>query len=132
LYETGTLGGAPHFDGSDAWPVLSTSLVDGADLGRPVVMFPDGYIAQGTWVSGSASARFEIPWHWAVDVFGCGEPAYALALPVDAGFVALRLADGTAMLAGAIDVRAIPAALTPTLETLNICPGDPMSDDVSA
>jgi hypothetical protein len=138
LYETGALAGTPRFDGSEAWPVVSTSLLDGVDLGRPVVTFPDGYIAGGTWVSGPASARFDVPFHWAAGFndawLGLNTCAHdstvRFAAPVDAGVVTFRFADGVGTLAGAMDVTSALPALAELMEGHGVCPGEAYFDQM--
>jgi hypothetical protein len=59
LYAGGKLGSAPKFDGSDKWPVYCELLTTCLDAGTPAppgnaskVLFPNSYVADGTWVSG--------------------------------------------------------------------------------
>src|SRR5439155_8987131 len=63
FYRTAPLANSqsPPFDGTDQWSIVSDSLVDCGSLDQPIVRFPDGYIAQGMWVSGLATTSFEIP-----------------------------------------------------------------------
>jgi hypothetical protein len=53
LYVGTKLGGPAKFDGSDAWPVVPELLENPADIATSKVKFPNSYVANNTWVSGS-------------------------------------------------------------------------------
>jgi len=64
VYEAASYGAAPAFDTSTDWPVLSTSLVDGATFGSGArITFAAAYVAGGTFVSGPSTSPvpFRIP-----------------------------------------------------------------------
>ena len=52
LYGGSKLDPAPNWDGNDEWP-LTYELLNGGDANSPKVTFQGGYVADGTWVSGS-------------------------------------------------------------------------------
>ncbi|MGK4004778.1 hypothetical protein WMF31_19260 [Sorangium sp. So ce1036] len=53
LYGGATLGAAPAWDGSDRWPVVPELLGDAQDIASARVVFPDSYVVDDTWVSGT-------------------------------------------------------------------------------
>jgi hypothetical protein len=54
LFGGGDLLATPKFDGTDQWPVLSSSLNDGATIASgSKFSFPTSYVTADTWVSGS-------------------------------------------------------------------------------
>jgi len=59
LYGGAPLGGAPKFDGSDAWPVVPELLKDPTDITSSTVVFPTSYVVKNTWV-GRAAAPFPL------------------------------------------------------------------------
>ena len=52
LYAGADLGGAPKWDGTDAWPVRPELLNDPKDPSSSKVVFANGYLTNNTWVSG--------------------------------------------------------------------------------
>jgi len=53
LFVSGSYGGTPTFDTSTNWPVLSTSVHDGATIASgSTVQFSSSYVSNGTFVSG--------------------------------------------------------------------------------
>ena len=111
---------------TDSWPVYADSLVGSVDLARPRIVFPNGYVAGGTWVSGVANSRFEIPM-----TFG-GSVDERIAWPIDAGLIAFRLVGGRGTLAGAMDVESLKAALTPVAAKFGICPGNATFEQIAS
>lgn len=55
LYGGATLGAAPTWDGSDAWPVVPELLEDAQDVESARIVFPTSYVVDDTWVSGPES-----------------------------------------------------------------------------
>ncbi|WP_437493017.1 hypothetical protein WME75_19510 [Sorangium sp. So ce1014] len=55
LYGGATLGAAPTWDGSDAWPVVPELLDDAQDVESAKIVFPESYVVDDTWVSGPES-----------------------------------------------------------------------------
>ncbi|WP_437820550.1 hypothetical protein [Sorangium sp. So ce1078] len=55
LYGGATLGSAPTWDGSDAWPVVPELLEDAQDVESAKIVFPKSYVVDDTWVSGPES-----------------------------------------------------------------------------
>jgi hypothetical protein len=88
----------------------------------PKLTFPDGYMAAGTWVSGT---------------FGTGTVTLPLTigvlttLPLEAGILTFHVSDGlNGTIAGAVDPGHLEDALTPWLETFGLCPGNATFDQV--
>lgn len=57
LYGGSDLGSAPKFDGSDMWPVIPELLDKDTDITTAKVQFPDAYLVNNTWVSGSQKGQ---------------------------------------------------------------------------
>ncbi|XXX82081.1 hypothetical protein WMF30_25295 [Sorangium sp. So ce134] len=55
LYGGATLGAAPTWNGTDAWPVVPELLEDAQDIESAKVVFPASYVVDDTWVSGPES-----------------------------------------------------------------------------
>ncbi len=53
LYGGSSLGAAPKWDGTDMWPVIPELLKDPTDITSAQVQFPQSYVVENTWVSGS-------------------------------------------------------------------------------
>jgi hypothetical protein len=53
LYAGGDLGASPKFDGTDAWPVRPELLNDPNDIKSAKIQFPNSYVVNNTWVSGT-------------------------------------------------------------------------------
>jgi hypothetical protein len=53
LYGGGDLGAPPKYDGSVKWPVIPELLNDPTDVTSAKVQFPNAYVVNNTWVSGS-------------------------------------------------------------------------------
>lgn len=123
IYVTSPLATPPRFDGSDRYPVLSTSLVDGTSIDRPLTSFPKGYMSAGVWVSGDRgtdAARIPVP-------FAGG----SLDLPLESAIISMRVSDGTAgVVSGATRDTALEDAIKPWAEALGICPGNATYDQV--
>jgi hypothetical protein len=119
LYATAA-SGPPKFDGTDVLPVSSTS-VDGA-LGKPLYVFPKGYMAGGVWVSGELGTdRVTVPLVFA------GAP---FTLQFD-GVITVRVADGSGgIIAGSTTTAAFVDTLTPWAKSFGICPGNATFDAI--
>ena len=52
LYGGASLGSPPNWDGNDMWPVVP-ELLNNSDKNDPKVKFPNSFVADNTWVSGS-------------------------------------------------------------------------------
>lgn len=107
IFISGSYGGAPAFDGTTDWPVLTTSVKDGATVASgALVQFGSAYVSHGTFVSGPSPTPFVLP------LFGQGQ-----YLPVtihDAVFTFEHVdhadaANGT--IAGTLDTQEFIAAL---------------------
>jgi len=53
LYAGADLGAAPAWDGTDMWPVRPELLNDPTDITSSKVVFPQSYLVDNTWVSGT-------------------------------------------------------------------------------
>lgn len=116
-FEGAPLGAPPAFDASTSWPVLSTSLVDGATLaGGAVATFPDAAIDHGVFDSGTATGpmRVSLPFEGAPTTLVIHEPRITFTHVGD------EAAFGT--LSGVVDVqelettlRAIAGKISPSL-----------------
>ena len=119
LYLAGRFGdgsSAPSFTAGDRWPILDTSLKDGASLEAPIVTFPDGYVVRGVWVSG--------PPRLGTMLLDVGSGDVPLVLPIDDAIVSVRLADGAdGTIAGAMSQENLAERLRPTLVPFDVCPG---------
>jgi hypothetical protein len=115
----------PKWDGSDARAVLSDSVTD-KDVMKPVLTFPNAYIAGNTWVSGEpATMRLGLP--IARDII--------ISMNLQSAVFSLELNDkrdsgrnGTA--AGALAVADIEPILFPIAEAAGFCPGSSLYDAV--
>lgn len=90
---TATTGGEPpRWDGTDVWPIAAESVANG-DPNEPNVVFPNSYVADGTWASGSTGSLM-----LRLIVGG-----YLVVIPVEHAWLSLSLAgDGKAPMSGAI------------------------------
>jgi len=115
----GPLGAAPRWDGTDKWP-MDTSSVDGSN--QPLITFPDGYIKNGYWVSGalgSKSANIPLP---------LGETT---VLPMSGVVLSFKMADGSdGVIAGASPAESLVEGFTPLLKRWGSCPGDATFEQV--
>jgi len=120
LYVAGPLGTTPTFTESDHWPIDSSSLVDGATIGKPKTSFTNGWVSHGYWASGDlGSSTYELPFLGRATV------------PMQAGVVTVKLSDGTdGTIAGAADTTLLKDAITPTMKAFGICPGNATYDQV--
>jgi hypothetical protein len=114
----------PTFSASDKWPIVPSSLKDGATLASGAkLQFPTGYMSGGYWVSGD---------------FGTGTinldislSGADISLPIDSGIISFKVADGSdGTIAGAMDVGKLQDALTPVAKKFGICPGNSTFDQV--
>ena len=112
----------PTFGPTEVWPINSASLADGKTIGQPKLTFPDGYIANGYWVSGDfGKGRIDL----AISLSGAD-----ISLPIDSGIVTVKL-DGTdGTIAGAMNTGELQKALTPVARRFGICPGNATFDQV--
>jgi hypothetical protein len=108
LYLGGGHAGAPTFTTADHWP--ATKVAD----------FPDGYVAAGTWVSGTPRA-LDLPMRLA------GHP---LALSLKDAFVTLRLADGTGIVAGALPKETFEPQYLSLIGGIQSCMPSPHYDEL--
>lgn len=119
LYLASALGSPPKFDGSDRWPIDSSS-VDA--MKEPRAKFPKGYMAGGVWVSGeigTSSAPIPLP--------GFG------TVPLESVVISFDVASGTGgTIAGASLSTKLTEALTPMMKQYGICPGNATYDQVVA
>jgi hypothetical protein len=61
LFVSGAYNGTPTFDGTTDWPVLSTSVKDGATIASGAkVQFANSYVSGGVFVSGTAGAAIPL------------------------------------------------------------------------
>ncbi len=60
MYVAGDLGAAPLWDGSDAWPVSSQSIV-GGDVNSPVAIDPNAYVSGNVLVASLPEAQLDLP-----------------------------------------------------------------------
>lgn len=113
LFATGSMpdGAKPTFTESDDWPVLSSS-VDSGSIDRPLVTFPDGYIAKGVWVSGAPNGQ-----SFTLD-FGTDT---MVAIPVDAPLLAVSLDGSNGTIAGVVSSSRIETMARPILMSLGSC-----------
>lgn len=113
LYLAGALS-SPTFTTSDHFPIDASS-VDAAKM--PIYRFPKGYMAKGTWVSGTlGSERSMLPLP-----FGSA----LLKLPLESALISFHVASGKAgVFAGAIPASAFSTALAPAAAQFGICPGN--------
>lgn len=108
----------PAWDGTDDRAVQSDSLVDG-DLGRPVLVFPKGYVSGGVWSSGDPAALDVIAPLTAIGFF---------PLPLQHAFVTARL-DATrtkasaGLLVGVLPRARVLDTFDPIADFLRVCPG---------
>lgn len=81
LYGGGDLLTSPKFDGTDKWPVISELLNDPADIGSAKVQFPNAYVVNNTWVSGS---KGEV-------VLNLSVSGFTLSLPIGSAVITMEL-----------------------------------------
>jgi hypothetical protein len=81
LYGGGDLGAAPKFDGTEKWPVIPELLNDPADIGSAKVQFPNAYVVDDTWVSGS---KGDVMLNLSVSGF-------TLSLPIASAVITMKL-----------------------------------------
>jgi hypothetical protein len=114
LMAAGKMATSPKWDGTDKW-----SIVTGTS-----VTFPSAYMADGVWVSGEGMTSATVPLP-----FG-GAP---ILLPLDGALVTFRPATGTlGVIAGATNANKLVDAITPTMKSFGICPGNATFEQVAA
>ena len=130
VFNGGDLGAVPRFDGTDAWPVLSSSLNDGATLASGAkISGPNGYLAGDTWVSGDLG-----PMPLTLYPFGGG---VRLILPIDHAVITLQL-DAThqhgtkGVISGVMDTQLFLSGFRETMGRIDptLCSG-PTVDSIS-
>ena len=52
LYGGANMGSPPNWDGNDMWPVVP-ELLNNDNINDPKVKFPNSFVVDNTWVSGS-------------------------------------------------------------------------------
>ena len=81
LYGGADLMAAPKYDGNDKWPVIPELLSNPADITSAKVQFPNAYIVNNTWVSGS---KGEVLLNLSVSGF-------TLSLPIGSAVITMEL-----------------------------------------
>jgi len=123
LFVAGARSTAPAWDGTDKWPIDSTS-VD--SLKQPIYKFPSGYMAGGTWVSGDPgkdSATLPVPF------FG----PTPMLIPLEGAILSFNVTSGAmGTIAGASNTTKFIDAMTPLMKRYGICPGNATFDQVAA
>lgn len=116
------VGSAPTWDGSDVRSVTDDS-VSGGDLSKPIVRFPNGYIAGNVWVSGEPSS-------FSLSIGLLGAP---LVLPIQSGHITIPLdaaratSPQPALVVGAVATAELQKATKPIAEAAGLCPTGPSS-----
>jgi hypothetical protein len=122
LFLGGGLGSPPKFDGTDKWPIDSSS-VDATKEAR--AKFPKGYMAGGVWVSGevgTTSATIPLP------SFGT-----TWMVPMESVVISFDVASGAnGTIAGASQTTKFVDAITPMMKQWGICPGNATFDQIAA
>jgi hypothetical protein len=94
--------------------------------GAPLVRFPKGYMANGTWVSGDGDAEFSV-------VFPSLTKDVIAEIPLVAGFITLDVETGkNGVFAGASLPDRFETALKPSFEAMGVCDGNATSEQVWA
>ncbi|MGZ6094107.1 MAG: hypothetical protein ACXWUG_18895 [Polyangiales bacterium] len=108
--------GTPKFDESDQWTVAAESLMDGVDLAKARVRFPDGYMSGGVWVSGDFG-KSTVP--VALVMFGI-----FTIFPLEHGTITVHVADGSmGTIAGGTATKDLLEAFDPVVRSFGLCPG---------
>jgi hypothetical protein len=117
-------GGAarPTFTDKDKWPINPLSLADAKTIAKPKVTFPNGYVRNGTWVSGNAGAE-------SVDL-GPMLSGSDVSLPVESAIVVVNLDGSNGTIAGAVDTAKLQAGLAPVARRLGLCEGNAAYQEV--
>jgi hypothetical protein len=89
----------PKWDGTDQWPVLP-ELLNGGNVDDPKVKFPQSYVADGTWVSGSQGTL-----NLSVSIQG-----FSLTLNIEKAVITMKIAGAgaTAKATGGVIAGVIP------------------------
>jgi hypothetical protein len=99
----------------EGWAIDTRSL-DGAKTAR--LKFPSGYIAAGTWVSGTGTFDLPLPWM-----------GHLMQLPIEGATISFRPVSGdSGTIASAANPDAMIEALSPMLMQFGICPGNTAYD----
>lgn len=106
----------PTFTEADRWPLNPLSLADGKTTTKPKVSFPNGYVRDGVWVSGSIGNEV-------VDL-GPMLSGADVSLPVESALVAVSLDGSNGTIAGAVSTGKLSAGLAPVARRLGLCEGD--------
>lgn len=125
LYLGGDFGAGaskPTFTEADRWPINPLSLEGGADLARPKVVFPRGYVRDGWWVSGELGRD-------SVDL-GPMLSGADVSLPVEGAVIAVKLDGSDGIIAGAVDTAKLKAGLAPVARRLGLCEGSAAYEEV--
>lgn len=120
LYLAAGLGSPPREDGTDVWPIDSSS-VDAAKEAR--AKFPKGYMAGGVWVSGDFGVGFApIP---------LPTTGTRFSIPLQSPTITFDVASGAmGTIAGAANATAFMESFTPLLKRWGICPGNATYEQV--
>ena len=101
FYRGAPLGRPPSFDGTDAWPVATSSLSDPTDALSSNAPFSKSFVVDDTWVSGLGALTIHFPL-----------AGQRLVLPIEHAVVTMRLTpDRSAATNGVISGILDPAAL---------------------
>ncbi len=122
LFVGGIRGVAPKWDGTDKWPIDSSSV---NAMKESLYKFPKGYMAGGTWVSGdlgSGTALVPIPLTYP-----------PILMPLDSAVMSFNVATGDmGTIAGAANTAKLTESMTPALKRYGICPGNATYEQVVA
>jgi hypothetical protein len=117
----------PRWDGKDDRAAAADSLLD-ADLARPALTFPKGYVASGVWVSGEPQALSVIAPISSVGFFPMKLAHARLTLELDAA----RSTGTRGLLVGAMAVPDLDAAFLELADFFRVCPGAALHGELLA
>jgi hypothetical protein len=94
--------------------------------GAPLVRFPKGYMANGTWVSGDGDAQFSV-------AFPSVSKEVSAEVPLVSAWITFDVESGkNGVFAGASLPDRFEAALRPSFEVMGVCDGNATSDQIWA
>lgn len=114
----------PVWDGSDDRAVQSDSLLSG-DLAKPVLSFPKGFIAGGTWVSGDPQALSVVAPLTSVGFFPLDLEHAFVTLELDAA----RATGANGLLVGVLSAPRVKGAIDEVADFMRVCPGTTLYAD---